>query len=391
MKKLFFVVVLLGLMICCSEKEQLIDDSRRTKRFIQGQPIGGVQISPELDSVVLMTEEEIIAYAAMMLDVNETNPEVTWIDSQDFYGGYARILLEVGTSEERAAFYDTLRIVPSKCFCVVNFSNASALIDPDRRSAQRWISGHIGITLNPEWFKWTDFDDYFGVTSYEDWFDMQDMSDMVDHSLEDCMKVKNWAGKYGNRTMPFVYCQSSAAEHHELCTESDLDGAYDDCDSIERSFFRSLRPIEFPIERPPFIEIPIQCNVNSDTDDLTPLEFMQLEYCEMIPYIERKLGWAHSWVPLDVARSFLNRHGITVTTYTGDNDAVVRHAILNEEVPLLYKDGEWSFVYKYIKNFRGCLEMEDTYSYHIDPCYPNVGKNVMDSIDSECTVVVLEF
>ncbi len=196
MKKLFFMTVLLGLMVCCSEQE-VMNDATRTKRFAPNQVTGGVDVDPRLDATVLMTETEVVALASSVLGVNESNPEVTWIASEDFYAGYEKVLQLTGTQEEIAQFYDTLQIVPSKCFCVVNYSNASALIRPDKRLLYKFILGHIGKRIDPGWCKWTplsanidsDIDDD-NVDSLLIW--IQETWDLGCPLKEDLVNLKKW-------------------------------------------------------------------------------------------------------------------------------------------------------------------------------------------------------
>ncbi len=386
MKKVALTMTFMLLIVCGCEST--LEKKVSTIHLLPTSQQGGVTVDPSIDEDVLMTEAEVIAYASEILEVDETNPEVTWISSEEFYTGYEHVLDLVGTPEEIAAYYDTLRIVPSQALCVANFSNASALINPDKRSGRKLVVGHVGITIDPDWFDWIDFEDDYGVTTFEDLLDAQpDIPGPVDHWKFDCTKLKQCT----DILFPPMPIDSVNTVTHALCSVSDLEGVYNDCDSIARSFTLAFtRPID-PIGGGGFPSLaPAKRNiVSSDIEDYTPAEFMQLEYCEMIPYIERKLGWDYQGVPLAIATMFLNSHGITVTTYTGNTEAMIRQTIIDGNIPLLYKDGEWSFVFKYLEHTYRNSTIK--YTYFIDPCYPDLGLNVVENVYNEYTVVVLEY
>ncbi len=196
MKKLLFIATILLLLAACSDQQDIATPALQ-KHLAPRTLTGGKQIDPQLDDRFLLTQPEVVSYAKTLANVEDTNPEVIWIESADFYVGYERVLQATGTTEEIMAYYDTLQVVPSKCICIVNFSNASVLIDPDRRSTQRGIVVHQGTTADPAWCKWTDLTD--GVTisapTFEDWVNSLQLSGPTQSWRENCHSLKQWTAR----------------------------------------------------------------------------------------------------------------------------------------------------------------------------------------------------
>ncbi len=397
-----------GLFLACSNEQ--VDSVTPSKRFAPNANTStGIIVDSSQDENWLIPENEVISLASSIMGLSANNATVTWISSQDFYGGYERILLETASIAELADFYSTTHVVPSKALCVVNFDNAFVIINPDMRGSGKnlFISAGHGRTFDPNLLKWTNTT--AGQTITDSIFDTMAASVPMPYRIDVRDDLKQL--KYCTDELIFEYnndhailmCAPLIEPYISLCSHEDLVGAYDDCDSVRTSIARALglwesfQPI---LPRPTVPGDNIQsdggnlstCSTNNGND--YPLDdFMQMEYCDIILYVERYIGVGSQFIPLSTATNFLRNHGINVLTYTGDNESVVNQSLLEGKVPLIYKEGDWSVIYRVDKQFWNCPDHKDFlhYLYWIDKCRPESTVDVKKTIPEDATIVILEY
>ncbi len=407
MKKLSFLAVIILFLIGCESRT--VEQNLIPKRLAPTNVEGGLRIDPEINDDVLSSAEEVAFLAASTMGLDEDDATVTWISSQDFYIGYERILQATATQAELDAFYDTVHVVPSQALCVVNFESdtAFAIINPDTRvgAQNQFIRGSYGRTFDPNLLKLTDLVANRTVTV-----------DIIDDIMsaytgpystfikDDLTRLTKCDDIIIPPTIPNVimHCapiqeQSDTISFYE---DGDLAGVFDDCDSIESNIARAFGKIigQFPIITSPIIGGVLSCSLNEPTnfDDnyYTPEEFMRAEYCQVIPYIESYVRGGSYIMTRAEAADFLEEHGIIVTTYQGDNNAVVLQAMQDDKIPLLYKENRWSIVYRCQKVLWHCPYGEPyrpKYMFSIDQCHPDAIADFTDQIEDDYTIVIIEY